>query len=163
MHRASSYIFGSLLLVVGFLLGWNLHPGLVLAPTASPVPSEAPVVSPNTTESPDTVSVMLDFGDGTVRTFHGVNREEHATVFALMKALSETGNGFVFQYQPPGEYGTLVETIGNKKGGEDGGKFWLFWVNNVLAEQAADRTPLAPGDVIEWKFVRLAAEGSAQP
>jgi hypothetical protein len=163
--RTKWYIGGAVLLVVGYLLGWGMHPGLVTAPSV-PVAVEdtngGNVAS--VSQKPQTVSVMLDFGDGNVQTFRDVDIRAAKDVFAVTKMLSEIGKGFVFQYQPPGQYGVLVDQIGNKKGGDEGGKYWLFWVNNVMAEQAADRTPVLAGDVIEWKFINLKMDdGVVQP
>ena len=104
---------------------------------------------------------MLDFGDGVVRTWNDVELPAKPTLFETMKTLSESGNGFVFKYGQPGQYGIMIEEIGDKKNG-DNGKYWLFWVNNRMGEKAADATALASGDVIEWKFVNLKLD-SAKP
>lgn len=159
--RTKWYLGGVVLLVVGYLLGWGMRPGIVTAPTV-PTQSEKTNASnvPAAPEKPQTVSVMIDFGDGNVQTFRDVEMRVAKDVFAVTKMLSQTGKGFVFQYQPPGQYGILVDQIGNKKGGDEGGKYWLFWVNNVMAEQAADRTSVSPGDVIEWKFINLKMDNS---
>ena len=155
------YLGGAVLLVVGYLLGWGMHPGLVTAPSVpAPIENTNTGDGPMVAEKPQTVSVMVDFGDGNVQTFRDVDIRAAKDVFAATKMLSETGKGFVFQYQPPGQYGILVDQIGGKKGGDEGGKYWLFWVNNVMAEQAADRTPVSPGDVVEWKFINLKMDDS---
>lgn len=144
-----------LLFVVGFLLGWSYHPRIASAPVVNEknvtVTQQAPVVQ--------TVSVMLDFGDGTVRTFQNVNIGNAKNLFDVVKTLSETGNGFVFKYKPPGQYGVMIDQIGNKNSGDEGGKYWLFWVNNIEAMQSADNTPVKAGDVIEWKFINMKADG----
>ena len=155
---------GLLLLVVGFLLGWSFHPTPANGPTVRVAPAVVPSSAANVATLPaqQTASVMLDFGDGTVRTFPRVEIAGAKTVFDVIKTLSQRGDGFAFQYQPPGKYGILIDQIGNKKGGAEG-KYWLFWVNNAMAEQSADNTPIHPGDAIEWKFINLKMDGAAQP
>ncbi len=155
--RTRLWLGGVLLIIVGFLLGWGFRPAPAIAPTSQPPP-----IPSASEERPQTASVMLDFGDGTVRVFKDANIAGAKTVFDVMKRLSESGNGFAFTYQPPGQYGTLIEQIGNKKGGDEG-KYWLFWVNNALAEVSADNAPVRPGDVIEWKFIDLKSDGGPQP
>ncbi|TAL19235.1 DUF4430 domain-containing protein [Patescibacteria group bacterium] len=159
--RSKYLAAGILVLIVGFLLGWGFAP----APAARPLaPANTPAGSNQLSEvqKAKTVSVMLDFGDGTVRTFTDIDVSGTKTVFDLLKSLSESGKGFVFSYQPPGQYGVMVEQIGNKKNGDEG-KYWMFWMNNRLAEVAADRQSVAVGDVIEWKFINLKSEGGGQP
>lgn len=146
--------FSVLLLVVGFFLGWSYHPRVAVAP----VVNEQKQAAEQTPEA-QTVSVMLDFGDGTVRSFQNVPVGNAKNVFDIMKTLSETGNGFVFKYKPPGQYGIMIDQIGNKVAGDEGGKYWLFWVNNGEAMQSADNTPLKAGDVIEWKFINMKFDG----
>lgn len=147
-----------LALVVGFLLGWSFHPAPVSAPAVNIAASQPSAAGESAAK---TVSMMLDFGDGTVRTFPNVELSGAQNVFAATKALSESGNGFVFKSQPPGQYGIMIDQIGNRKNGE-GGAYWLFWVNNAMAEQSADNTILKPGDVVEWKFIKLNMDGAKQ-
>lgn len=157
MTRMRALIGSTLLLLVGFLVGWGFHPLSVPVTTQT----QSPVVATSTPTA--LASVMLDFGDGTVRTYNDQEIASTKTVFDLTKKLSETGRGFTFQYDPPGQYGILVNQIGDKKGGTDG-KYWLLWVNNRMAEQSADTTALHAGDVVEWKFINLKSEeGGVQP
>lgn len=139
---AASFIVVAL---ASFLLGWSFGPRLTPAPAAP---------APATERQERAVSVMLDFGDGTVRTYEGVAIAEGETLFDVMRRLSERGDGFVFRYQPPGAYGILIDQIGDKVGGTDG-KYWLWYENNRMGQVASDAYVLAPGDVIEWKFINL--------
>jgi hypothetical protein len=153
--------FGALVaLAVGFLLGWSVHPTPAASPTAVTVEVASPTKAAGE-EKPKTASLMLDFGDGTVKTFPDVDVAKGPNLLEVMKNLSQAGNGFVLSAKPPGQYGVMVDQIGDKKNG-DQGKYWLFWVNNVMAEKSADNTVLAPGDAVEWKFVNLKTTGQAQ-
>lgn len=130
--------------IASFLLGWSL------GPKAAPA---APAVNLPVENQAKTVSLMVDFGDGAVKTFVDVAYAENETLFDVTKrALEESG--VTFQYQPPGPYGILVDQIGDKKGGTDG-KYWLWWENGRMGQVASDAFSLRPGDVVEWKFINL--------
>jgi hypothetical protein len=48
-------------------------------------------------------------------------------------------------------FGTLVEAIGNRKNTKE--KAWIYFVNNVSGNVAADKYLLKPGDLVEWKYI----------
>lgn len=144
---------GSLvLLVVGFLIGWSVGPRSdgSLKASATPVATTTPAVA---VEQPKTVSLMLDYGDGTVKTFTDIQLKENETLFDVTKKIVEANN-IAFAYDPPGQYGIFVKAIAGLNGGTDG-KYWTYWVNNKMGEVAADQYKLKAGDAAEWKFVKL--------
>lgn len=47
--------------------------------------------------------------------------------------------------------GTLVESIGNKKNGEND-EYWQYKVNEIMPQVGADKLQVKDGDVIEWYF-----------
>ncbi|MBU4331824.1 DUF4430 domain-containing protein [Patescibacteria group bacterium] len=47
-------------------------------------------------------------------------------------------------------FGMFIEGIGEKIGDAD--NFWLFYVNDKLANSSADTTIVQPGDVIKFEF-----------
>jgi hypothetical protein len=47
--------------------------------------------------------------------------------------------------------GTLVNAIGDLKGGQDN-KYWSFYIDGQAATMAVDRQIVQPGDAIEFKF-----------
>lgn len=131
-----------------FLLGWSFGPRIAPTPdTLPPTPSsQAPATQ--------SVSIMLDYGDGGVKTYENVVFTDGQTLFDATKALSERGDGFTFKYQPPGQFGIMIDQIGDKIGGADG-KYWLWYENNRMGQVASDAYKLKNGDVIEWKFINL--------
>lgn len=48
-------------------------------------------------------------------------------------------------------YGTYVDSINGKKGGE-GGKYWTFYVDGQMAQVGAGAYVTEGGEKIEWKF-----------
>ena len=49
------------------------------------------------------------------------------------------------------DFGILIETIGDKKNGDEG-KYWLYYINDEMPMVAADKQELNPGDKVEFKF-----------
>jgi hypothetical protein len=103
-----------------------------------------------------TASVMLDFGDGRVRTFHGVPVAAGENVFDFLKRLTAEQN-IEFAYKEYSGLGTLVTKIGDKEGGK-ADKYWQYWVNNRSPEIGASQYVVQAGDVIEWKFIKYQGE-----
>lgn len=50
------------------------------------------------------------------------------------------------------DFGTLVEGIGDKLNSND--LSWIYFVNGVSGDMAADKKPLKAGDKVEWKFIK---------
>lgn len=155
--RIKLFVGSLVLLVVGFLLGWSVGPrtagDLKVAPTATTTGANVGADFSPPAEAPKTVSLMLDYGDGTVKTFTDIQLKENETLFDVTKKIVEA-NIIAFDYDPPGQYGIFVKAIGGLNGGTDG-KYWTYWVGNKMGEVAADQYKLKAGDVAEWKFVKL--------
>lgn len=133
-----------------FLLGWSFGPQIALnIPRASDGESRGDLEE----SVPQEVSLMFDYGDGTVKTYEKVSFTEGQTLFDATKAAIEA-DGLPFRFQPPGPYGILIEQIGPMAGGTDG-KYWLWYENNRMGQVASDAYILKAGDVIEWKFINL--------
>jgi hypothetical protein len=152
--RPKIWLGAALLVVVGFLLGWSLHPAPAVAPGIGVAGLNVGVTT-TPVEKAKTVSVMLDYGDGTIKTWDDVDISKSANLFEVLKTLSAGSDGFALDAKPPGEYGVMIDRIGDKKNGDEGGKYWLFYVNGKMGEKSSDNTELKPGDVVEWKFVKL--------
>lgn len=151
--RTKIFLGGLVLLLAGTLLGVSLAPRILpLAASAEPTPSVQEQTPPP--ESPRSVSLMLDFGDGTVKSWTDISYVEGQTLFDLTAKIARE-NSLTLEFDPPGEYGIFLKSIGDKKGGEEGGKWWMWWVGNKAGEVAADQYRLQPGDVAEWKYVNL--------
>ncbi len=154
--RTKLLLSGIILLLVGFILGMGAAPRILPlsasnAPTSVQTATDESLV-PSPKSQP--VSLMLDFGDGTVKSWTDRPYVEGETLFDLTAKIVRENN-LTIDFDPPGEYGIFLKSIGDKKGGEEGGKWWLWWANGKAGEVAADQYRLQPGDVTEWKFVNL--------
>ena len=112
---------------------------------------DSPLSSPAATAE-KAVSVMIDYGGGTLTTFTDIQFGDGETLFELL-AKKLSAESITFEYRDYKELGKLITRIGDKENG-DGKQYWQYWVNNRHAEVGADAYALRPGDVIEWKFLK---------
>lgn len=98
-------------------------------------------------------NLMLDFGNGQVRTFNDVSLPKDATAFEFLNQTTSENN-LELGSKDFGELGAFVESIGDIKNDVSGDRFWQYWVNNVYAKVGASLYKLNDGDIIEWKFIR---------
>lgn len=99
------------------------------------------------------VSLMLDFGNGQVRTFNDVSLAKDAAVFALLEKVTSENN-LKLSSKDYGELGVFVEGVGDIKNSIAGDKYWQYWVNNKYAEIGASAYNLNDGDFVEWKYIK---------
>jgi len=77
--------------------------------------------------------------------------DEERTVFSGLLNYGEENNIEVEYNNDYGEYGVFVESIAGIKNGDDG-KYWQYYINNILGDVAADKKVLVEEDEIEWRF-----------
>lgn len=76
--------------------------------------------------------------------------DEESTVFSgLLNYGKEDDIEIV--YNNNYSFGVFVESIDGIKNGDDG-KYWQYYINNVLGDVAADKKILKEGDNVEWRF-----------
>lgn len=73
------------------------------------------------------------------------------TALQLLDTLSQE-RGFVLRVKEYAGLGSLVEQIGEYKNGTDG-KYWQYFVNNILAPVGASAYEVLQGDSVVWKFI----------
>lgn len=152
--RTKLLLISIILLLVGFLLGMSAAPRILPLAASAPAPTTQAPESQISNLKSRPVSLMLDFGDGTVKSWADLLYVDGETLFDLTAKVARDNN-LALEFDPPGEYGIFLKSIGEKKGGEEGGKWWLWWANGKAGEVAADQYRIQPGDVAEWKYVNL--------
>jgi hypothetical protein len=96
-------------------------------------------------------SLMIDYGDGKVKTYQDVSG---STVFNVLKNASEKNN-FDLKYKDyGGELGMFIESIDGIGKDPSGKKWWQYWVNNKYSQVGVSAYTVSPGDVIELKFTQ---------
>jgi len=76
--------------------------------------------------------------------------DEASTVFSGLLNYGSK-NDIKIEYNNNYDFGVFIESIGGVKNG-DGGKYWQYYINDVLGDVAADKKNLTSGDVAEWRF-----------
>lgn len=81
------------------------------------------------------------------------NRTTNNTVFLFLLEAARTFH-FAVQWSnwSPPYSAVFIDSI-NGSMNNDGGRWWVFWVDGVYANTAADLTVLAGGEAIAWRFV----------
>lgn len=92
------------------------------------------------------VILVIDYGDGNFQTFN-IEFVEEMTAFDLLNDRAEELSLETKAY----DIGIFIETIGDKKNGQDG-KYWMYYVNEEMPMVSADNLEISPGDKVEFKF-----------
>lgn len=99
------------------------------------------------------VSVMFDYGDGTLTTVKNIDITSTSTVFDVLKHVTAEEK-IDFKYKEYGDLGVMVDSIGDKTNNFAADQYWQFWVNNAYSTAGASLYRLKAGDVIEWKYIK---------
>jgi hypothetical protein len=140
----------SIYILIGAVIIFIVIGGWFLLNSASIQPNPQGELTPAPTENvAQNVALVIDEGQGTVRNFQ-VKFKEGITAFDALKSITdETGLALNTKTY---DIGILVQAIGDKEGGQDGGKYWMYYVNGQAPTIAADKEALKPGDKVEFKF-----------
>jgi hypothetical protein len=79
--------------------------------------------------------------------------KDNANVFEVMQKgqkESKSPNIFNFKYKEHAGLGVFIEEINGIKGGE--GRYWIYYVNGVLANVGVSNYKINNGDIISWKY-----------
>lgn len=109
--------------------------------------------APSAQSAPDepTVSVIVDFQDGSEIHFPRVKWTEGMTVFDCMAGVKNHPRGIDFQSQGSGETALLTK-IEDMENGTGDGAAWIFYVNGEMAHESFGLKKLKSGDTVLWKF-----------
>jgi len=109
------------------------------------------VVQEESRERLEGASLMIDYGDGRIETYHELSG---ATVFDVLKGATGA-NGIELEYQDyGGELGVFIESIGGVGKDPAQERWWQFWVNNKYSQVGVSSFRIEPGDVITFKFAK---------
>lgn len=90
------------------------------------------------------VSVTIDYGNGTTKTFSDVYLFRNATALDALRAVANA----TLQYTEFGVLVTSVNDISNDWSGAGVG--WQYWINGKWGNVAADKQILIRGDYVSW-------------
>lgn len=130
-------------LVIGVLLGASFH-------------KETVVVREGTANTPaamTSVNLMVDYGDGRVRTWNTVSWHEAMSVMNLLETVTSAENITLTPLVTDGKNAApeAVDAITNDPKLK---MRWQYWINNTYEPRVANKYFLKPGDMVVWKFVK---------
>ncbi|MFA5185522.1 MAG: DUF4430 domain-containing protein [Patescibacteria group bacterium] len=102
-------------------------------------------------KKPDTVSVMVDFGDGRIHSATDIAWHEGESVFDALKLYDDKASFGIKYKDYGGDLGVFVESIEGKTDPKKKA-WWQYWVNNQYGKIGSSSYKLKAGDVVMWKL-----------
>jgi basic membrane lipoprotein Med (substrate-binding protein (PBP1-ABC) superfamily) len=99
---------------------------------------------------PQTIKVVIDYGDGSQKSFTQIAWQEKLTVLQALEQVAKHPRGVKVATQGRGELAFVVAIDDLKNEGR--GKNWLFRVNGKLADRSCGVFELRGQDEVEWRF-----------
>ena len=106
-----------------------------------------------------TVRLVVDYGDGVVKTITGLPWAKGSTVLDVMNAAKDRPHGISFSYTGSGASALLtrIDDVANE-GGAAAKKNWQLWVNTSYADRSFGVYEVQPLDVVFWRFATQAGK-----
>jgi hypothetical protein len=104
-----------------------------------------------------TVRLVVDYGDGVIRTITGLPWAKGSTVLDVMNAAKDRPHGISFSYTGSGTsaFLTRIDDVANEGGAK---KNWQLWVNTSYADKSFGVYEVQPLDVVFWRFTTQAGK-----
>lgn len=131
------------LLIIGVAIGAALH-------------KETVVVREGTADTPaamSSVNLMIDYGNGTIKTWNTVTWHEAMSVYGLLETVAAANAITIVEGNLGGKNRTVLAIDGVANGAEPGAR-WQYWINNTYEPRIASQYFIRPGDIILWKYVK---------
>jgi len=124
------------------LLGLTLV-ALILSGVTGRLPAQEPAAK--------TVSLAVEYGDGSEKRFAALPWREGLTVFDALQAASRKKGKLDIGHRGDGATLFILALDGVKNEGA-GGKNWRYHVAGKLADRSCAVYELKPGDAVVWRF-----------
>jgi hypothetical protein len=100
-----------------------------------------------------TVRLVIDYGDGVIKTISDLPWSKGQTVLDLMNAAKARPHGITFRATGSGgsAFLTQIDDLANEGGGA-GKKNWQLWINTAYADRGFGVYELQASDVVFWRF-----------
>jgi hypothetical protein len=100
-----------------------------------------------------TVRLVVDYGDGVVKTITDLPWSKGTTVLDVMTAAKARPHGIAFSSSGSGAsaFLTQIDDVANQGGGT-GKKNWQLWVNTTYADKGFGAYEVQALDVVFWRF-----------
>jgi hypothetical protein len=106
-----------------------------------------------------TVRLVIDYGDGVIKTMTGLPWSKGNTVLDVMNAAKAHPHGINFSYTGSGgsAFLTKIDDVANEGGGA-AKKNWQLWVNTMYADRSFGAYEVQAFDVVFWRFTTPAGK-----
>ena len=106
-----------------------------------------------------TVRLIVDYGDGVIKTITDLPWAKGSTVLDVMNAAKDRPHGITFSYSGSGAsaFLTRIDDVANEGGG-GAKKNWQLWVNTSYADRSFGVYEVHPLDVVFWRFTTQAGK-----
>ena len=94
------------------------------------------------------ILLKIDNGSEEKKEYKLDDISKQTTVFDILE------NNVDIEYNNNYSYGVFIESVDGIKNGDDG-KYWQYYINDVLGDVAADKKVLENGDIVEWRFEEM--------
>ncbi len=146
MKFISKIIIVIAVFIAGFIAGQQY--------ATAPEQRDSQLISGQQEQEQKYVSLMLDFGNGNIKTFSDIAIGDNASVFEILQKVASE-NSIELNYKDyGGDMGVFIESINGKQNDFDSGYYWQYWVNSQYAKVGASSYKLQDRDVVEWKYVK---------
>ena len=100
-----------------------------------------------------TVRLVVDYGDGVIKTITGLPWAKGNTVVDVMNAAKDRPHGISFSYTGSGAsaFLTRIDDVANEGGG-GAKKNWQLWINTSYADKGFGVYEVQASDVVSWRF-----------
>jgi hypothetical protein len=105
------------------------------------------------------VRLVVDYGDGVIKTITDLPWAKGSTVLDVMNAAKDRPHGISFSYSGSGAstFLTRIDDVANEGGG-GAKKNWQLWVNTNYADRSFGVYEVQPLDVVFWRFTTQAGK-----
>jgi hypothetical protein len=132
--------------------------GIILGASVTYVSHKETVIvrtgTPNTPAAMSSVNLMIDHGDGTIKTWNTISWHESMSVLNLLETVAGA-KGIQLSTKDGEKNGpsvTAIDGLGNGAKGTTTVR-WQYWVNNTYEPRIAAKYYLKPGDIVLFKYV----------
>lgn len=119
---------------------------LLCASLAIPTPSRAQSAA-------QSVRLIVDYGDGSIKIFTDIPWSSGATILDVMNTAKAHPHGIAFNFTGSGATAFLtdIDGVANQGGGADK-KNWQYWVNTSYGDRSFAVRNVQALDTVFWRF-----------
>ncbi|OGZ04684.1 MAG: hypothetical protein A2845_05315 [Candidatus Lloydbacteria bacterium RIFCSPHIGHO2_01_FULL_49_22] len=110
--------------------------------------------TPDTPAAMSSVNLMIDHGDGTIRTWNTISWHESMSVLNLLETVASAKEIVLLTKNNMNNdrYVASIDGFANTTKGTSTVR-WQYWINNTYEPRIASKYYLKPGDIVMWKYV----------